>query len=295
MLLKEPPDVLVIAPALTSRSGLDLIRDLRVTAVVQKTPVILLSEKIDLESSLKGLEGGADLYMSVPVDFNALVAHIRQLIDNRDFRAALEADKTTLEDRVAALVEEREQLSMGVIEAMALAIDAKDPYTAGHSSRVRELATAFARFLELDQHAIKRLEFSSILHDIGKIGIPEGILNKKDRLTDDEWKIVRSHPATGVDILGALPGFPDALKEIRGHHERWDGRGYPDGLVGDNIPLGARLLALVDSFDAMSYRRIYREARSADEITREILHCAGTQFDPDLVPKFFEFLSGPQS
>jgi|GEM_PF-339017 len=291
ILLKEHPDVLVTSPALPKLTGLELIRDVRATAAVQKTPVILLSEKIDLESSLKGLEGGADLYMSVPVDFNALVAHIKQLIEMRDLRAALEADKTSLEDKVARLADEREKLSMGVIEAMALAIDAKDRYTHGHSARVREFATDFARHLGLDQHAIKRLEFSSILHDIGKIGIPEGILNKKERLTDEEWKIVRSHPVKGVEILGALPGFPDALKEIRHHHERWDGRGYPDGLKGENIPVGARLLALADSYDAMSFGRIYRDARSGDEIAHEIERCAGSQFDPELAPKFLEFLS----
>ncbi len=295
LLVKERPDVLVTSPALPKRTGLELIRDLRATATVQKTPVILLSEKIDLESSLKGLEGGADLYMSVPVDFNALVAHIRQLIEMRDLRVNLEADKTSLEDKVARLAEEREKLSMGVIEAMALAIDAKDRYTHGHSARVREFATQFGRHLGLDQHALKRLEFSSILHDIGKIGIPEGILNKKERLTDDEWKVVRSHPEKGVEILGALPGFPDALKEIRGHHERWDGRGYPDQLKGENIPMGARLLALADSYDAMSFGRIYREARNDDEIQREIQRCAGTQFDPELAGKFLEFLSSRPS
>jgi putative two-component system response regulator len=290
VLTKEQPDLLIAAPALPRRTGLELVRDLRATAAVRKTPVILLSEKIDLESSLQGLDEGADMYMSVPVDFNALVAHIRQLIENRELRAALEADKTSLEDKVARLAEEREKLSMGVIEAMALAIDAKDRYTHGHSARVREFATDFARHLGLDQHAIKRLEFSSILHDIGKIGIPEEILNKRERLSDDEWKIVRSHPMKGVEILGALPGFPDALKEIRGHHERWDGRGYPDGLKGDNIPEGARLLALADSYDAMSFGRVYRDARSPEDIAREISRCAGSQFDPVMAKSFLEFL-----
>jgi len=294
-LQKEPPDLLIASPALPRRTGLELVRDLRATAALRKTPVILLSEKIDLESSLQGLEQGADMYMSVPVDFNALVAHIRQLIENRRLREALEADKTSLEDKVARLAEEREKLSMGVIEAMALAIDAKDRYTHGHSARVREFACEFARHLGLDQRAIKRLEFSSILHDIGKIGIPEEILNKTGRLNDGEWEIVRSHPEKGVEILGALPGFPDALREIRGHHERWDGRGYPDGLKGENIPHGARLLALADSYDAMSFGRIYREARGNEEIAREIERCAGTQFDPIMARQFLDFLAARPS
>ena len=286
-----PPDIVVTAPALPEVSGIELIQRLRASNETTRIPSILLSEKIDLHSRMVGLEEGADMYMSIPLDFNALVAHIGSLTEMREMREQLELSNLSLEGRVSQLVVEREKLSLGVIEALALSIDAKDQYTHGHSARVRAFSTDFASFIGLDEQVVKQLELSSVLHDIGKIGVPEHILNKNGRLDPDEWAKVKEHPAIGASILTAIPQFQEAIEEIRGHHEYWDGSGYPDGLAGTDIPTGARIICLADSYDAMSFKRVYRDAKNHDEIVAEIDRCLGTQFDPDLGGKFLAWLA----
>ncbi|MFC2041717.1 CHASE2 domain-containing protein [Chloroflexota bacterium] len=172
------------------------------------------------------------------------------------------------------------------IKALAASIDAKDPYTHGHSQRVTEYALLGAISLSMSQEEVEILEYAGILHDIGKIGIPDRILSKPGSLTPEEWGIIRLHPVIGNNIMKDIPFLEESKKLVLHHHERYDGAGYPDGLTGNDIPLGARLLAVVDTFDSMTSDRAYRPAMSVDEAMNELHKCSGTQLCPVAVEAF---------
>ncbi len=173
--------------------------------------------------------------------------------------------------------------------ALSAAIDAKDHYTRGHTSRVRELSAILARKLASDGHAaidvkfMEKLHIASLLHDIGKIGIPESILNKTGSLTDEERKRINEHALIGAMILQPIKGLDDVIAGVKHHHERYDGNGYPEGLKGDQIPLIAAIIGVADSFDAMTSDRPYRKAFTRDQAAVELEHCCGTQFHPMVV------------
>lgn len=181
---------------------------------------------------------------------------------------------------------EQEDLYLGVITSMTSALDAKDRYTRGHSERVATLARTLATAVGVDDLTAERIYVSGLLHDIGKIGVPEAVLLKTSRLTDEEFEEIKRHPVIGHDILQTLPGMQDVLPGVLHHHERWDGRGYPHGLAGEDIPLMARFLGLADTFDAMSSTRAYRDPLARTKVLEEIIRCAGSQFDPDLAHEF---------
>ena len=172
------------------------------------------------------------------------------------------------------------------IKALAAAIDAKDPYTRGHSQRVMEYALLGGSYLSLSEKELEVLEYAGILHDIGKIGVANHILTKPGALTRDEWKAMRRHSAIGEIILKDIPFLEQSRALIRSHHERYDGTGYPDGLKGEEIPIGARLLAVADAFDTMTTNRSYRSARSIEYAIEELYTCAGTQFCSTAVNAF---------
>jgi HD-GYP domain-containing protein (c-di-GMP phosphodiesterase class II) len=172
------------------------------------------------------------------------------------------------------------------IKALAATIDAKDPYTSGHSQRVTEYATMAATSLSLPQEEIEVIEYAGILHDIGKIGVSDSILNKPGSLTVDEWAIIRRHPLIGSNMLRDIPYLDKARNLILHHHERYDGKGYPHGLKGEDIPLGARLIAVADAFDTMTTDRSYRNALSKEYAISELYKCTGTQFCPIAVAAF---------
>jgi len=176
-----------------------------------------------------------------------------------------------------------------LVEALAAAVDARDPYTRYHSMNVAELSCALGRALGLDDERIMMLHAASLLHDIGKIGIPDAVLRKPTDLTDEEFTLIREHPTLGVRIIGSAID-PEMLSWIEGHHERWDGTGYPNRIAADGIPLEARVMTLCDAYDAMTSDRPYRIASSITEAIDELRRCAGTQFDPQLVPVFEEML-----
>jgi HD-GYP domain-containing protein (c-di-GMP phosphodiesterase class II) len=186
----------------------------------------------------------------------------------------------------AALYEDLNGMFLGALEALTASIDAKDRYTCGHSRRVALLTRQLARAVGLSDHVIGRMHIAGLVHDVGKIGVPEAVLYKPGTLTADEFAWIRKHPEIGYRILKDIPQLQDILPGVLYHHERWDGRGYPRGLTGGDIPLVARLIALADSFDAMSSTRTYRPARSRESALEEIRRCAGAQFDPELVMVF---------
>jgi HD-GYP domain-containing protein (c-di-GMP phosphodiesterase class II) len=170
--------------------------------------------------------------------------------------------------------------------ALARAVDAKDNYTADHAQRLAQLATTIGSALGLSRQALEDLRYGAILHDIGKIGVPDAVLQKPSKLDDAEWAQMRQHPAIGAGILAPIPHLAGAALVVRHHHERYDGRGYPDGLAGEAIPLGARILTVVDSYSAIVDRRVYKIARPPHEAVAELRRHAGAQFDPRVVDIF---------
>ncbi|NOX58665.1 MAG: HD-GYP domain-containing protein [Planctomycetes bacterium] len=186
-----------------------------------------------------------------------------------------------------------EQLRRSYLEstrALVAAVEARDPYTHDHSLRVSGFAVGIARRMGLDARETERIEIAAKLHDIGKIGIPDAILQKTDRLLPQEFEIVRQHPEIGVEILGHTTHLKRELPLILHHHERFDGGGYPAGLVGEQIPIGARILAVADALDAMLSRRAYRPALSMAEAKEEMRRNRGAQFDPAVVDVLLEWL-----
>ncbi len=191
------------------------------------------------------------------------------------------------------LMEEVTALLHGTTRALVATIEAKDKYTHGHSERVTEYALHIARALGLPDSKMKFLELAGFMHDIGKIGVAENILNKKEPLTDEEWEVIRQHPVVGADIIVNIERTDTISRAVRHHHERWNGSGYPGGLAGEKIsPLG-RILAVADAFDAMTSARPYRDSRSSEYAIQELLKGAGEQFDPEIVEVFCrEFKEG---
>ena len=188
----------------------------------------------------------------------------------------------------ADLYADQHALFVGTVEALAAAIDAKDRYTCGHSERVAHLAYQLALATGIDETGAERVRISGLLHDIGKIGVPEAILCKPGRLTPQEFDQIKLHPRMGETILKDIPYLDDILPGVLYHHERLDGKGYPDGLAGDEVPMIARLLSVADAFDAMSSSRSYRAAMSREQVLAELRRGAGTQFDPALVERFLK-------
>jgi HD-GYP domain-containing protein (c-di-GMP phosphodiesterase class II) len=179
-----------------------------------------------------------------------------------------------------------QDLLMGVLHSLTASIDAKDPYTCGHSQRVALLSRRLAELGGYAPARVERIYLAGLLHDVGKIGVPEAVLCKPGRLTDEEFEMIKRHPSIGAKILGGIRQLDDIVPGILAHHERPDGRGYPQGLAGEDVPIEGRIVGLADCFDAMTSDRTYRKALNLDAVVQEIASHAGAQFDPDLVEKF---------
>ena len=184
-----------------------------------------------------------------------------------------------------------EQAYMESIETLRFTVEAKDTYTRGHSDRVSEYSVLIGKKLELCDEDINTLKVGGLFHDIGKIGVPDSILLKNSKLTDEEYSEIKNHPSIGAHILSNATIFKDALPIVKHHHERYDGTGYPGKLKGEDIPLLARIAAVADSFDAMTSRRTYRDSMDLDFVKAEIEKCKGTQFDPSCADAFLDILN----
>ncbi|SMC44311.1 HD-GYP domain-containing protein [Sporomusa malonica] len=191
-----------------------------------------------------------------------------------------------------ALHGERESLMMATIESLVTALEAKDAYTYGHSSQVANIAEAIGRELGFAEDELLTLRIAALLHDIGKIGIPDHILNKPGRLDAEEWAIIKQHPETGAKIIAGIPALKAVAESVRHHHARWDGEGYPAALSREAIPLGARIIAVADTYQAMVSDRPYRAGMPEEVALKEIRRCAGTQFDPQVVGAFVKSTYG---
>jgi putative two-component system response regulator len=233
-------------------------------------PFIFLTALGEPDAVLASRQLGAEDYLVKPVERQELLATIRSRLDR--------SQQLMLHD-----VEESYETSMIML---ANAIELQDEYTGGHVERVMEMAIDVARMLGWNDTQIRPLRFGAILHDIGKIYIPESILRKPSRLTADEWNVMKQHTIIGEDLLRPIDYLQSALPIIRWHHERWDGLGYPDGLAGEQIPLSARIVSVVDCYDAMTTDRAYHTAASHEDALEEIRRSVGIRYDPVVVDAF---------
>lgn len=219
-----------------------------------------------------------------------LYQYIVKPFDPEELKLTIETgiEKFNLMNNKTVILKDLRELFYKTIKLIASALDAKDPYTHGHSLRVTMYSLILAKSMNLDERTLEEIETAGLLHDIGKIGIPQNILCKPGRLTDEEYEVMKSHPAQAEKMLMGIKKLTVVSNWLRTHHERWDGRGYPQGLKGEEIPISGRIIALADTYDAMTSTRSYRKALTHDTAIAEIQRCAGTQFDPILAELFIK-------
>ena len=196
----------------------------------------------------------------------------------------------SINEKLSDTYKQLEQAYMESIQTLRYTVEAKDTYTRGHSDRVSEYSVLIGKKLGLSDDELKKLQIGGLFHDIGKIGVPDSILLKEGKLSDDEYSEIKNHPNIGAHILSTASIFKDIIPIVKHHHERYDGRGYPGQLVGDNIPYLARIAAVADTFDAMTSKRSYRDPLPLDYVISEFEKCKGTQFDPNIADAFIDIL-----
>jgi HD-GYP domain-containing protein (c-di-GMP phosphodiesterase class II) len=279
------------------RNGLELLRDIR--ARYPDTAVMMLTGDLDVTSAVECLRNGAIDYLAKPIRQMELSARVhkaladRQVsVEVRQLRASYQED---LERQVNELSQKNKAMFLAQVQMAVKMLEAKDPYTRGHSGRVSQLSVAIGQHMRLPGVLLEQLRLGGELHDIGKIGTRDAVLNKRGPLTTEEFAEMRRHTIDGEAMLDVLrDDHPAVLHIVRWHHEHLDGGGFPDGLVGDRIPLAARIVSVADAFDAMTTTRPYRDGQSDDRAWSELQRCAGTQFDPDVLSAFRE-VSGKRS
>jgi putative nucleotidyltransferase with HDIG domain len=284
-------DLIISDIMMGAMSGLDLIP--RAAELSPDTVVIMISGVQTVESAIGALRAGAFDYVMKPFDLHHVEAAVSRALEHHFLRAEKRRYETYLEEMVARRTEELdgalrslEDAYRTTLKALTSALEARDQETHGHSERVVNFSLRLGRELGLDEEQMRSLEFGSLLHDIGKIGVPDAILRKPARLNESEWVKMREHPLHGQKILRGIEFLEGAARVVAQHHERWDGSGYPLGLKGEEIDLNARIFAVADAFDAMTSDRVYRAGRGYEEALSELEAYRGRQFDPEVVAAF---------
>jgi putative nucleotidyltransferase with HDIG domain len=272
-------------------SGLDMVP--HVLAESPETVVVMISGVQTIESAIKALRAGAFDYIMKPFDLRQVEAAVKRALEYHDLRVAKRRYENHLEElvkqRTAELDEALDSLEDAyrtTLKALAHALETRDAETHGHSERVVTFSLRLGRELGLDKEQMRSLEFGSLLHDIGKIGVPDAILRKPAKLTEEEWVKMREHPLHGQQILRGIEFLEGAARVVAQHHEKWNGSGYPLGLRGEEIDLNARIFAVADAFDAMTSDRVYRAGKPYEAAAEELEKFSGIQFDPKVVEAF---------
>jgi response regulator RpfG family c-di-GMP phosphodiesterase len=271
--------------------GLAFLKQAR--AIEPEAAVLVLTGVGDIETAVESLKHGAYDFILKPVNMDELLIaaeraleHRQLLLERRNYHVLLEQRVAEATRDLAGAVRELQDTYRHTLEALGSAIDTRDLGTHAHSRRVRGYSLAIARAYGVSDLQLRDIEHGVLLHDIGKIGIPDAILLKPGPLTPAEWKVMRTHPEIGRQMLEKIPFLHGAVPIVYHHHERWDGTGYPVGLARTAIPLGARIFAVADAFDAMTFDRPYSRAIPMEAARAEIQRCAGTHFDPAVVTTF---------
>ena len=279
----DKPDLVMLDIHMPDINGFELLKRLKADPVFRNVPVIFLTGDEDVKSETIGLNAGAADFIRKPFAAEVMLKRVHNTIElNRLHNDMAREIKSQTEKLSRAYIQ--------IVQALAASVDAKDRYTHGHSSRVaaysREIAKR-AGFSVAEQDSIYMM---GLLHDVGKIGIQDAIINKTGRLTDQEYAEIKTHPVVGYESLRNIEDYPELMVGARWHHERYDGGGYPDGLAGEDIPEVARIIAVADTYDAMTSNRSYRKALSQETVRAEIENCKGSQFDPRYADVMLEMI-----
>lgn len=273
-------DLVLLSSKLPDMNGFEFLHQLRKDERFKDLPVIVMThDQSQRAEAAVAMAGGFDVIRKpfVPI---IVVKKVEQVLEmeylHRNLRKEVHRQTKLAEERLAS----SERLFEETVMALAKTIDAKDAYTRGHSQRVARYARHIAFKLGWLEEEQRKIYFMGLLHDIGKIGVPEAIINKTARLTDEEYSKIKQHTVIGSEILELVAEFPELAVGARSHHERYDGKGYPDGFSGNQIPIYARVIAVADAYDAMTSRRSYRGVLPQDVVRSEIAKGRGTQFDP---------------
>src|SRR5688572_15727398 len=272
-------------------SGLEMLP--RAKSISPNTVVVMISGMQTVESAIGALRLGGFDYLMKPFDLRQVEAVVKRALEHHELIVA----KQRYENHLEELVEQRtaeldlalnslEDAYRSTLKALTAALETRDSETHGHSERVVTYSLRLGREYGLSAEQMKALEFGSLLHDIGKIGVPDLILRKPAKLTDEEWVLMREHPLHGQQILRGIEFLEGPARVVAQHHEKWDGSGYPLGLQGDDIDLCARIFSVADAFDAITSDRVYRRGKSYQEAADELDEWAGRQFDPKVVEAF---------
>jgi response regulator RpfG family c-di-GMP phosphodiesterase len=264
--------------------GLTLLRAIR--HADDDAAVIVLTGAADVKTAIDSLKLGANDFIMKPVNVDELLIAADRALERRGLLVERREYQARLEQRVEEATRSLEHAYHQTLEALGAALDSRDVGTESHSRRVHGYSLALAREHRVPETEIADLAHGVLLHDIGKIGIPDAILLKPGKLTGDEWQVMRTHPEIGKRLIEKIPFLHGAIPVVWCHHEKWDGSGYPRGLAADGIPLHARIFSVVDAFDAMTFDRPYSKAVPFEDALAEIKRCAGGHFDPAVVESF---------
>ena len=283
--------IILCGAHLSAVESLEMVRHIQ--AVSPNSVVILLGDEDSADAAVKAFRAGVFDFLRLPAEFDEIEASVaraaehyelKHLKDSYQFHMeSLAAERATEIDKALEEVESSYRITL---KALVQALETRDFETHGHSERVVTFSLRLGYELGLDKDALRDLELGALLHDIGKIGVPDAVLRKPARLNEEEWVKMRLHPLHGQQILRNIKFLEGAAKIVSQHHEQWDGSGYPYNLRGEDIDIGARIFAVVDAFDAMISDRVYRKGRPYREALVELERCAGTQFDPLIVEAF---------
>ena len=280
----RPAELVILDIKMPGKSGVDLLPQIKTS--YPDTAVIMATAITDTHIAIQCMKQGAYDYLTKPFNLDEVSLSVGRALEKRRLELENRDYQRHLEHKVKAQARKIRDSFLGAITALAYALEARDKYTSGHSQGVTEIAVAIAKELELPWDRIDRIRLAGLLHDIGKIGVRESVLNKPGRLTDGEFQHIKYHSELGEHILTPIVEDKEILKAVRHHHEYYDGSGYPEGLKGEQIPLGARILVVADAYDAMTSERPYREAMSAEMACAEIERGKGIQFDPTVADAF---------
>ncbi|MDY5180072.1 HD-GYP domain-containing protein [Butyribacter sp.] len=278
---KNIVDLVLLDLHMPDMNGFEVMSEIRHNEnITVDLPVIFLTADDDKAMEVRSFKEGAQDFIAKPFVPEIMIQRVRRVIQLDKLQKNLqdEIDKQTR--KAEEKKKQFQRLSIQVMQSLAGAIDAKDRYTKGHSQRVAMYSREIAGRYGYDEEKQEDVYFAGMLHDIGKIGIPNEIINKTGKLTDEEYEILKTHPSIGGDILSNISEIPNIAIGARWHHERYDGKGYPDGLRGKDIPELARIIGVADAYDAMTSKRSYRDVLSQEIVRLEIKKGKGTQFDP---------------
>jgi putative two-component system response regulator len=275
------PDLILLDLYMPGMSGLEVLGKIHeMDAATSQVPVIFLTADSERQTEADIFKAGAMDYIQKPISADVLIRRIGRILELSHYQHFLQQE---VDKKTEALRESNRRitkLSTQIMMALASAIDAKDTYTRGHSLRVAQYTRDLAIHMGKSEEEVNDMYYVGLMHDVGKIGIPDQIIKKSEKLTEEEYETVKQHPAIGAKILNNISELPGISFGAHWHHERYDGKGYPDGLAGEEIPEVARIVCVADAYDTMTSKRSYRDILPQSTVRAEIVRCRGTQFDP---------------